>query len=60
MRDPYNRKQQLARWILKAKTELEEPDRKHVLEFVEYMQEKDKSILWIVRCITAHLYKKTT
>jgi integrase/recombinase XerD len=56
MRDPYNRKQQLARWILKAKTELEEPDRKHVLEFVEYMQEKDKSILWIVRCITALIY----
>ena len=52
MRDLYNRKQQLARWILKAKTELEEPDRKHVLQFVEYMQEKDKSILWIVRCIT--------
>lgn len=22
------------------------------MQFVEYMQEKDKSILWIVRCIT--------
>ena len=56
MRDLYNRKQKLAHWILKAKTELDEPDRTHVLQFIEYMQEKDKSILWIVRCITALLY----
>ena len=56
MRDLYNRKEKLAYWILKAKTELEEPDRKHVLEFIEYMQEKDKSILWIIRCITALVY----
>jgi integrase/recombinase XerD len=53
MRDLYNRKQKLEHWIYKAKEELEEPDRIHVLQFVEYMQEKDKSILWIVRCITA-------
>jgi site-specific recombinase XerD len=56
MRDLYNRKEKLAHWILKAKTELEEPDRTHVLQFVEYMQEKDNSILWIVRCITALIY----
>ena len=56
MRDLYNRKEKLEHWILKAKTELGEPDRTHVLEFVEYMQEKDKSILWIVRCITALIY----
>ena len=56
MRDLYNRKEKLAHWILKAKTELEGPDRKHVLEYIEYMQEKDKSILWIVRCITALVY----
>lgn len=56
MRDLYNRKEKLIHWINKAKTELEEPDRTHVLQFVEYMQEKDKSILWIVRCITALLY----
>ena len=56
MRDLYNRKQKLAHWIAKAKTELEEPDRKDVLQFVEYMLEKDKSILWIVRCITALIY----
>jgi integrase/recombinase XerD len=56
MRDSYNRKEKLAHWILKAKTELEEPDRKHVLEFVEYMQEKDKSILWIISGIIALIY----
>jgi integrase/recombinase XerD len=56
MRDLYNRKQKLAHWIHEAKTELNEPDRTHVLQCVEYMQEKDKSILWIVRCITALIY----
>ncbi len=56
MRDLYNRKHKLAHWILKAKSELYEPDRTHVLQFIEYMQEKDNSILWIVRCITALLY----
>jgi site-specific recombinase XerD len=56
MRDLYNRKQKLTHWILKAKSELDEPDRTHVLHFIEYMQEKDHSILWIVRCITALLY----
>jgi integrase/recombinase XerD len=55
MRDLYNRKQKLEHWIEKAKTTLDEPDRTHVLEFVEFMQEKEKSILWIVRCITALL-----
>jgi hypothetical protein len=53
MRDLYNRKEKSTHWINKAKTELNEPDRTHVLQFVEYLQEKDNSILWIVRCITA-------
>ena len=56
----YNRKQQLTHWLIKAKTELEESDRTHVLQFVDYMQEKDKNILWIVRCITTLLLSKTT
>ena len=42
MRDLYNRKEKLAHWILKAKTELDEPDKTHVLQFIEYMQEKNK------------------
>jgi site-specific recombinase XerD len=56
MRDLYNGKHKLEHWLYKAKSELDEPDRTHVLEFVEYMQEKDNSILWIVRCITALIY----
>jgi hypothetical protein len=36
----------------------DEPDRTHVLKFVEHMQEKDKSILWTVRCITALIYMR--
>ncbi|HEX2407460.1 MAG TPA: tyrosine-type recombinase/integrase, partial [Nitrososphaeraceae archaeon] len=52
----YNRKEKLTHWIQKAKTELNEPDRTHILLFVEHMQEKDNSILWIVRCITALIY----
>ena len=55
MRDLYDRKKKLEHWIKKAKMELEEPDRSHVLEFIEFMKEKEKSILWIVRCITALL-----
>ena len=56
MHEIYNRKQQLEHWIFKTKTELQEPDRTHVLQFIEFMQEKDKSILWIVRRITALIY----
>jgi hypothetical protein len=44
MKDLYNRKQTLERWIFKAKTELNEPDRLNVLQLVEYMQENNKSI----------------
>jgi len=43
----YNRMQQLIHWLIKAKTELDESDRTHVLQFVDYMQEKDKNILWM-------------
>ena len=52
----YNRKQQLTHWLLKAKTELEESDRTHVLQSVDNMHEKDKNILRIIRCITALIY----
>jgi integrase/recombinase XerD len=57
MRDLYNRKVKLERWIQRIHTDLKdnEPDKQDVLKFVDYLQEKDKSILWIVRCITALL-----
>ncbi|HEX7258866.1 MAG TPA: hypothetical protein VF242_12480 [Nitrososphaeraceae archaeon] len=60
MRDLYNRKARLERWIQRIHTELQdnEPDKQDILKFVDYLQEKDKSILWIIRCITALLQLK--
>jgi site-specific recombinase XerD len=57
MRDIYNRKTKLEHWIQRIHTELNgnESDKKDILKFVNHLQEKDKSILWIVRCITALL-----
>jgi len=57
MRDLYNRKARLVYWIQRIHTDLKdhESDRKDVLKFVNHLQEKDKSILWIIRCITALL-----
>lgn len=45
MRDLYNRKEKLAHWILKAKTELQEPDRRQVLEIAEYLEENEVPLL---------------
>ena len=60
MRDLYDRKARLERWIQRIHTELQdnEPDKQDILKFVDYLQEKDKSILWIIRCITALLQLK--
>ena len=60
MRDLYNRKVKLERWIQRIHTELQdnEADKQDILKFVTFLQEKDKSILWIVRCITALLQLK--
>jgi site-specific recombinase XerD len=57
MRDLYNRKVKLERWIQRIHTELadNEADKQDILKFVTYLQEKDKSVLWIIRCITALL-----
>lgn len=35
--------------------DLEGPDKEDVLKFVEYIQDNEKSILWIIRCITARI-----
>ena len=52
MRDLYNRKEKLASWILKVKTELEEPDRIHVFQFVElslfYLKKASTSNIGII------------
>jgi site-specific recombinase XerD len=55
MRDLYHRKDRLNYWIKRISSDLEEPDRSDVLQLVEYMQERERAILWIIRCITALL-----
>jgi len=57
MRDLYNRKLRLERWIQRIHIDLKdnEADKQDILKFVNYLQEKDKSILWIIICITALL-----
>ena len=55
MRDLYHRKETLAYWISRTDTDLNEPDKTDVLKFIRYMQDKESSVLWIVRCITALL-----
>lgn len=56
MRDLYNRKYKQEYWIQKIQTELQnDEDRVDVLKLVEFMQDHERSILWIIRCITALL-----
>ena len=55
MRDLYHRKEKLTYWINRANTELQEPDKTDVLNFIQFMHDKGRSILWIIRCITALL-----
>jgi hypothetical protein len=55
MRDLYHRKEKLAYWLNRANTELQEPDKNDVLKFIQFMHDKERSILWIIRCITALL-----
>lgn len=45
----------LAYWIKRVNTDLEEPDRIDVLKLVEHMQDRERAVLWIMRCITAFL-----
>ncbi|MGC1931063.1 MAG: tyrosine-type recombinase/integrase [Candidatus Nitrosopolaris sp.] len=55
MRDLYHRQSRLAYWINRINTDLEEPDRTDVLKLVEKMQDRERAILWIIRCVTALL-----
>jgi site-specific recombinase XerD len=55
MRDLYHRHDRLAHWIQRVNVELEEPDKSDVLKLVEHMQDRERAILWITRCITALL-----
>ena len=49
MRDLYHRKQKLAYWINRANTDLQEPDKTDILNFIQFMQDKESSILWVIR-----------
>jgi hypothetical protein len=52
MRDLYNRKKKLDYWTERIHKDLDEHDKQDVLKFLEIMQEKDQSILTIIRCIS--------
>jgi hypothetical protein len=41
MRDLYHRKEKLAYWINRAKTELQEPDKTDVLNFIQFMHDRE-------------------
>jgi integrase/recombinase XerD len=53
MRDLYNRRKRLADWIKRVNEDVDDPDRTDILKLIEHMQDKERAILWIVRCITA-------
>jgi hypothetical protein len=55
MRDLYHRQDRLTYWIRRVHTDLEEPDRTEVLKLIGDMQDRERAILWIIRCITALL-----
>ena len=40
MRDLYHRKDKLAYWLSRANTELQEPDKTDVLNFIQFMHDK--------------------
>jgi hypothetical protein len=48
MRDLYHRRDKLALWINRAKTDLQEPDRSDALKFIQYLQDKENSILCLL------------
>jgi hypothetical protein len=52
MRDLYNRKQRLEYWIQRVNTDLHGMDKSDLLKLIEYMQDKERVNLWIIRCIT--------
>jgi hypothetical protein len=53
MRDLYNRPKRLTDWIKRVNEDVDEPDRTDILKLIEHMRDKERAILWIVRCITA-------
>jgi site-specific recombinase XerD len=60
MRDLYNRRKRLEDWIKRVNEDIDEPDRTDILKLIEHMQDRERSILWIVRCITALITLRKT
>jgi integrase/recombinase XerD len=60
MRDLYNRAEKLAYWLKRIETDLQGSDKEDVLCsdkedvlcLVQFMQDHERSSLWIIRCIT--------
>jgi site-specific recombinase XerD len=50
VRDLYQREEQLSR-IIKRVKEIDEPDKTDLLKLIDHMQIKERSALWIVRCM---------
>jgi hypothetical protein len=57
MRDLYHRKEKLAYWINRVKQNFNNLI-KLMFKFCTIMHDKERSILWIIRCITALLMRK--
>ena len=55
MRDLYNRKQLLQNCMDRVNSDLYGSDKVDILNFIQYMQDNERAILWITRCITALL-----
>jgi hypothetical protein len=52
MRDLYKRAEKLAYWLKRIETDLQNSDKEDVLYLVRFMQDHERSSLWIIRCIT--------
>jgi integrase/recombinase XerD len=52
MRDLYHRADRLAYWLKRIDTDLDGSDNEDVLSLVRHMQDRERSALWIIRCIT--------
>lgn len=53
MRDLYNRKQRLQYWMDRVNSDLYDTDKVDASNFIQHMQDNERAILWIIRCVTA-------
>ncbi len=53
MRDLYNRKARLEYWVQRVHHDLIGTDKSDALKFIQYMEDRERAALTIIRCITA-------